>query len=113
MAKLFKIYQIKALKFCIFKQINPMKNPVLITKKEILTRYKPIAKDTHKGIQGHVLLIGGSYGKIGSICLISKAALKAGLSCFFLNSLMRRAGTLPTSANMTAVLPCNDSKSGL
>ena len=55
-----------------------MKNPVLITKKEILTRYKPIAKDTHKGIQGHVLLIGGSYGKIGSICLSSKAALKAG-----------------------------------
>ena len=78
MANLFKIYEIKAFKFCIFKQINPMKNPVLITKKEILTRYKPIAKDTHKGIQGHVLLIGGSYGKIGSICLSSKAALKAG-----------------------------------
>jgi hydroxyethylthiazole kinase-like uncharacterized protein yjeF len=33
---------------------------------------------THKGVQGHVLLIGGSYGKMGSICLSSKAALKTG-----------------------------------
>ena len=55
-----------------------MKNPILITQREILSRYKPIAKATHKGIQGHALLIGGSYGKIGSICLSSKAALKAG-----------------------------------
>jgi len=39
---------------------------------------KPVAIDTHKGSQGHALLIGGSYGKMGSVCLSSKAALKSG-----------------------------------
>ena len=53
-------------------------DPIIIDKTEILKRYKPIDSRTHKGIQGHALLIGGSYGKIGSICLSSKAALKTG-----------------------------------
>jgi len=39
---------------------------------------KPIAVDTHKGLQGHALLVGGSYGKMGSVSLSSKAALKSG-----------------------------------
>ncbi|HTG66496.1 MAG TPA: NAD(P)H-hydrate dehydratase [Flavobacterium sp.] len=51
---------------------------ISIDKKEILKYYKPIAVDTHKGIQGHALIIGGSYGKIGAVCLSSKAALKVG-----------------------------------
>jgi ADP-dependent NAD(P)H-hydrate dehydratase len=53
-------------------------NPIYIDQNEILKRYKPIDKYTHKGIQGHALLIGGSYGKIGAVCLSSKAALKTG-----------------------------------
>lgn len=52
--------------------------PIFIDKSEIIKRYKPINKYTHKGIQGHALLIGGSYGKIGSVCLSAKAALKTG-----------------------------------
>jgi hydroxyethylthiazole kinase-like uncharacterized protein yjeF len=59
-------------------QTNPMKNPIHIHKKEILKRYKPIDTHTHKGIQGHALLIGGSYGKIGAMALSSKACLKTG-----------------------------------
>lgn len=55
-----------------------MDAPILIDRNEILKRYKPIAIHTHKGIQGHALLIGGSYGKIGAMCLSSKAALKMG-----------------------------------
>ncbi len=55
-----------------------MKNSIQIHKKEILKRYKPIDAHTHKGIQGHALLIGGSYGKIGAIALSSKACLKTG-----------------------------------
>lgn len=51
---------------------------IYIDRKEILKRYKPMKHATHKGVQGHVLLIGGSYGKMGSICLSSKAALKTG-----------------------------------
>ena len=53
-------------------------NPIYIDQNEILKRYKSIDNSTHKGIQGHALLLGGSYGKIGSICLSSKAALKTG-----------------------------------
>ena len=53
-------------------------NHITIDKTEILKRYKRIDKYAHKGIQGHALVIGGSYGKIGSICLSSKAALKTG-----------------------------------
>jgi len=51
---------------------------IKVNKVFILDIYKPIVKDTHKGIQGHALLIGGSYGKMGSVCLSSKAALKSG-----------------------------------
>ena len=53
-------------------------NPIYIDKKEILKRYKQPDEHTHKGIQGHALLIGGSYGKMGAVCLSSKAALKTG-----------------------------------
>ena len=55
-----------------------MNTPIAIDRNEVLKRYKPIDQYTHKGIQGHALLIGGSYGKIGSMCLSSKAALKTG-----------------------------------
>lgn len=55
-----------------------MKNPISINRDEILKRYKVIDAHTHKGIQGHALLIGGSYGKIGAMVLASKACLKTG-----------------------------------
>ncbi|MFV8342589.1 NAD(P)H-hydrate dehydratase [Flavobacterium sp. XS2P39] len=53
-------------------------NPIYIDQKEILKRYKSIDKHTHKGIQGHALIIGGSYGKMGAVSLSSKACLKTG-----------------------------------
>ncbi len=55
-----------------------MKPVIPIDKSEILKRYKPIKANTHKGIQGHALLVGGSYGKIGAMTLSSKACLKTG-----------------------------------
>jgi ADP-dependent NAD(P)H-hydrate dehydratase len=55
-----------------------MKQPVYIDKNEILKRYKTIDSQTHKGIQGHALIIAGSYGKIGAAVLASKACLKTG-----------------------------------
>ncbi len=51
---------------------------ITITRELISQIYQPIALDTHKGIQGHALIIGGSYGKMGSVGLSSKAALKSG-----------------------------------
>lgn len=46
--------------------------------KEIKKRYKPISKFSHKGTQGHVLLIGGCFGKMGAMVLASQAALRSG-----------------------------------
>jgi len=45
---------------------------------KIKKRYKPISKFSHKGTQGHVLLIGGCFGKIGAMVLASQAALRSG-----------------------------------
>ncbi|WP_414654636.1 MULTISPECIES: NAD(P)H-hydrate dehydratase [unclassified Flavobacterium] len=67
-----------------------MKNPIHIHKTAILKRYKPIDKHTHKGIQGHALLIGGSYGKIGAMALSSKACLKTG--CGLVTAFIPRCG---------------------
>ncbi|WP_424001385.1 NAD(P)H-hydrate dehydratase [Maribacter sp. IgM3_T14_3] len=50
----------------------------LIGKNEVLTLYRPREKYGHKGTYGHSLIIGGSYGKMGSVCLSSKAALYSG-----------------------------------
>jgi ADP-dependent NAD(P)H-hydrate dehydratase len=55
-----------------------MKQPFFINKIEILERYKPVDSNTHKGIQGHALIIAGSYGKMGAAVLSSKACLKSG-----------------------------------
>ena len=55
-----------------------MKPAIPIDKTIICKLYKPAKSDTHKGIQGHALIIGGSYGKIGAMVLSSKACLKTG-----------------------------------
>jgi hydroxyethylthiazole kinase-like uncharacterized protein yjeF len=55
-----------------------MKEPFLITKEEILQIYKPVNPNTHKGLQGHAVIIAGSYGKIGAAVLASKSCLKTG-----------------------------------
>lgn len=50
----------------------------VIGKHEVLQWYKPRTKFSHKGLFGHVLLIGGSYGKIGAVQLAARAALTSG-----------------------------------
>lgn len=40
--------------------------------------YRHRKKNSHKGDYGHVLITGGSYGKIGSVLLTATAALKTG-----------------------------------
>ena len=67
-----------------------MTPPIPIDHSEILKRYKPIDNHTHKGIQGHALLIGGSYGKIGAMVLSSKACLKTG--CGLVSTFIPRCG---------------------
>lgn len=50
----------------------------LTTKKEAFSIYRPRKKNSHKGTYGHTMVVGGSYGKIGSVVLASRAVLKSG-----------------------------------
>jgi len=50
----------------------------LIGKREARQLYKARNKNSHKGDYGHSLVIGGSYGKIGSMVLSAKSTLRAG-----------------------------------
>lgn len=50
----------------------------LIQEEDIAERYISPPFYAHKGTQGHALIIGGSYGKIGAVGLSAKAALKSG-----------------------------------
>jgi len=50
----------------------------LIDEELIRCVYKPRSPFAHKGVYGHALLIGGSYGKMGAIQLATKACLRAG-----------------------------------
>ncbi|REG88106.1 NAD(P)H-hydrate dehydratase [Winogradskyella sediminis] len=50
----------------------------LIAKHEVLPLYKPRQKFAHKGDFGHVMILGGSYGKIGAVNLASRSALNSG-----------------------------------
>ncbi len=49
-----------------------------VTEKDIAALYKAIQPDTHKGRQGHALIIAGSYGKMGAASLAVKACLHSG-----------------------------------
>ncbi len=50
----------------------------LIGDEEAVQIYKPRKANTHKGDYGHALIVGGSYGKIGSVLLTATAALRTG-----------------------------------
>ncbi|WP_037321190.1 bifunctional ADP-dependent NAD(P)H-hydrate dehydratase/NAD(P)H-hydrate epimerase [Salegentibacter sp. Hel_I_6] len=58
------------------KDIKPIAQ--VIGKREARHLYKNRNKNSHKGDYGHSLVIGGSYGKIGSIVLSAKSTLRAG-----------------------------------
>lgn len=49
-----------------------------IEPEDIAAIYKPRQPFAHKGIYGSVLLVGGSYGKVGAMVLAARAALRAG-----------------------------------
>ncbi len=50
----------------------------LILKRQAQQFYMQREKYSHKGTYGHALIIGGSKGKMGAVCLSAKAALRTG-----------------------------------
>jgi hydroxyethylthiazole kinase-like uncharacterized protein yjeF len=65
----------------------------LIGKSEVLPLYIPRGKFSHKGTFGHALLVGGSYGKMGSIQLSSRACLFSGSG--MVTALVPKCGYVP------------------
>lgn len=80
---------------------------ITLNKKEILSRYKPISIEAHKGTQGHSLIIGGSYGKIGSIVLASRAALKSG--CGLVTAFIPKCGYVILQTSFPEAMVITDS----
>lgn len=66
-------------------------------REDIKPLLKPLTQFAHKGTQGHALVIGGSKGKMGAVCLASKAALVGG--CGLVTSYIPSCGTSVVQAN--------------
>ena len=98
------------IKYVILNKQKAMTNRIYINQKEILKRYKTPDKRTHKGIQGHALIIGGSYGKIGAVSLSAKACLKTG--CGLVTVLIPKCGydILQVAVPEVMVLTDNEEK---
>lgn len=77
-----------------------------VTKDEIKKLLKPLKKFTHKGTQGHSLIIGGSIGKMGSVCLASKGALKSG--CGLVTAFVPKCGTTVIQSNFPEAMVIED-----
>lgn len=79
----------------------------LIGKHEVLPNYIPRDKFSHKGQFGHVLIIGGSYGKIGAVTLTSKATLSAGAG--LVSAYVPKCGYVPLQASFPEAMVITDS----
>jgi hydroxyethylthiazole kinase-like uncharacterized protein yjeF len=81
----------------------------MVTKEYIQSILHKVPSDVHKGNLGHVLVIGGSFGKIGAVSLTSKAALKSG--CGLVSAFIPKCGydIIQTSIPEVMVL-CDDNE---
>ncbi|GGF04379.1 NAD(P)H-hydrate dehydratase [Flavobacterium limi] len=86
-----------------------MKPPYLITKEEILNFYKSVNPLTHKGIQGHAVIVAGSYGKIGAAVLASKSCLKSG--CGLVTAFTPKCGYQILQVSIPEVMVVTDENS--
>ena len=69
---------------------------------------KPLDKYTHKGVQGHALIVGGSLGKIGAVTLASKAALSSG--CGLVTAYLPKCGTNIVQSSFPEAMVVQDEK---
>ena len=78
----------------------------LIGKHEVLPIYQPRDKFSHKGMFGHSLIIGGSYGKIGAVTLASRAALSIGSG--LATAYMPKCGYIPLQTSFPEAMVITD-----
>ena len=80
----------------------------LINHMQVSKRYRPVKPHAHKGTQGHALIIGGSYGKIGAVCLAAKAALKSG--CGLVTAYVPKCGYEIVQTSVPEAMALTDGK---
>ncbi len=73
---------------------------------KIRSLLKPLSKFAHKGTEGHALIIGGSLGKTGSVCLAAKAALKTG--CGLITAYLPKCGVPVIQSNFPEAMAIED-----
>lgn len=78
----------------------------LIGKYDVLPMYKPRNKFDHKGVFGHALIIGGSYGKIGAVTLATKSALVSGAG--LVTAYVPKCGYLPIQSSFPEAMVITD-----
>lgn len=89
------------------KAIQKAETTTYLTELEdIALKLKPLITFSHKGTQGHACIVGGSLGKIGSVILSSKGALRAG--CGLVTTFIPKCGTLPVQAHFPEAMVVED-----
>lgn len=73
---------------------------------EIAALLKPLEKFAHKGTEGHALIIGGSLGKTGSVCLASRAALRTG--CGLVTAYLPKCGMPVIQSSLPEAMAIED-----
>ncbi len=73
---------------------------------EVQNLIKPLSRFAHKGQLGHALIIGGSLGMTGSVCLASKAALKTG--CGLVTAYLPKCGVPVIQGNFPEAMAIGD-----
>ncbi|MBI5918248.1 MAG: NAD(P)H-hydrate dehydratase [Nitrosomonadales bacterium] len=65
-----------------------------LTRHQVATLLPPRPRDSHKGMFGTVLIIGGELGMVGAALLAGRAALKMGAGCVHVGLLAETAPTV-------------------
>lgn len=79
---------------------------ILTEKGKIKALLMPLHKFAHKGTEGHALIVGGSLGKTGSVCLAAKAALKTG--CGLITAYLPKCGVPVIQSNFPEAMAIAD-----
>ncbi|MEJ2162854.1 MAG: NAD(P)H-hydrate dehydratase [Robiginitalea sp.] len=74
----------------------------LLLPAEMKLLYRPRKKFSHKGTYGHVLILGGSHGKIGAVGLGARAALLSGAG--LVTACVPECGYVPLQAQLPEIM---------
>ena len=71
--------------------LNPILIPKPLSRSEVMANFSQRPRDSHKGLFGKVVVLGGADGMIGAALLAARAALKMGAGCVHVGLLAENA----------------------